>query len=437
MIQTLPTVLPGALVDTHRIDLTLPSSQTSYSPRWRTAVDDVAVAPSGDVYTLATALRNTWGVADDEPDPGVANFRYRIITRHSADGEVLASALCASDDDGSASAVADGNDMTFCVLPDGTLTVNAHRDRTTLIAPDLSRVLATYASDEDRTADNGFAGSISVTPSGRLLCTAAEYGVWGYGSRITNIVGLADGALTPANRPMVEAISSLDPAPDRHGENDRSAHLRHRGAPVGGDHRPRPALTELISGDAPNTGWHDSRLGRPVPLADDLFVVPVFAKIYRGGNLGQPFVFALVDDQGEMTGRLQGMDPHSESPFTGFCFTLAGDPYRGRAFHLNRYGMYAWDRGGVLRARLDTAGKAFKPLTHFTLAGCAPDGDLLLFHRKQHLILRVPIPDDLTDLPTVMEDALRTYTKQRTALKKAWAPVDWHWVHPSVPVGRL
>ncbi|WP_327351920.1 hypothetical protein [Streptomyces sp. NBC_01304] len=437
MIQTLPAVLPGALVDTHGIDLTPPSSQTSHSPRWRTSVDDVTVAPCGDVYTLTTALRNTWGVADDEPDPGVANFRYRIITRHSADGEVLASALCPSDDDGSASAVADGDDMTFCVLPDGTLSVNAHRDRTTLIAPDLSRVLATYASTEDRTAGNGFAGSISVTPSGRLLCTAAEYGVWGYGSRIANIVGLADGALTPDNRPLIEAISSLDPAPARHGDDDLTAQVRYQGSPVGREHRPRPALTELVAGADRLSGWHDSRLGRPVPLADDLFVVPVFAKIYRGGNLGQPFVFALVNDKGEMTGRLQGLDPRTESPFTGFCFTLAGDPYRGRAFHLNRYGMYAWDRSGALRARLDTAAKTFKPLTPFTLAGCAPDGDLLLFHRKQHLILRVPAPDDLADLPTVMEDALRTYAKQRTALKKAWAPVDWHWVHASVPVGRL
>ncbi|MFE9169428.1 hypothetical protein ACFYNZ_07855 [Streptomyces kebangsaanensis] len=438
MIQTLPLALPGALVDTHRIDLTM-----LYSKGWGVGTDDVVVAPNGDVYALYHAHRYTWNVAEDEQDPALANFGYRIITRYSADGEVLASALCCPTyGDETASAVADGNDMTLCVLPDGTLSVTARPDCTTLIAPDLSRVLATYDSNayrpfEESTPGDGFAGSIGVTPSGRLLCSVSERGVWKYGSPLTNIVGVADGALTPGNRPVIEAIASLDPEPARHSDNDLKTHVHHRGRPVGRDHRPRPALTELVAGEDRLSGWRDSRLGRPVPLADDLFVVPAFAKTFRGGSRGQPFLFALVNDQGEMTGRLRGLDAYRDSPFTGFCFTLASDPRRGRVFHLNRYGLYAWNKAGVLRAGLDTAAKTFKPLVHFALTACSPDGDLLLVHRKQHLVLRVPAPDDLSDLPTVMEEALRNYARQRTALKKKWGPVNWHWVDASAPVHRL
>ncbi len=433
MIQTFPLALPGPLVDTHRIDLT-----ALYSKGWGVQAYDVAAAPNGDVYALYGVYRHTYGVGDDEQDPAIANFGYRIITRYSADGEVLASAVCCpSDGDGSDSAVVNGGDMTLCVLPDGTLSVSAVPDATTLIAPDLSRVLAAYSSEDRRPFEKyapgeAFASSISVTPSGRLLCVTTEYGVWKYGNMLTNVVGLADEALTPTTKPVIEAIASLDPTPAFHSDDDlRAAHIRYQGSPVGGSYRPRPALTELLDGEDSLSGWRQSRLGRPVPLADDLFVVPVYARTFRGGSRGQPFVFALVDDRGTMTGRLHGMHEWRDSPFTGFCFNLAADPYRGRAFHLNRYGLYAWNKAGVLRAKLDTETKAFKPLTHFTLTACSPDGDLLLVHNKQHLILRVPVPDDLTDLAPAVEEALRTYAKQRTALKKQWSPVNWHWVHPS------
>ncbi|MFJ7423480.1 hypothetical protein ACIQXD_33475 [Streptomyces uncialis] len=124
-----------------------------------------------------------------------------------------------------------------------------------------------------------------------------------------------------------------------------------------------------------------------------------------------------------MTGRLHGLDLDRDSPFTGHDWIVAADPHRGHAFHLNRYGLYAWNRAGVLRARLDATTKRFRALTRFTLTSCTPDGHLLLVHTTQHLILRVPVPDDLTVLPDTVEDALR----QRTALKKRWEPVNWHW----------
>nr|WP_024126841.1 hypothetical protein [Streptomyces sp. F2]AHE39605.1 Putative LigA [Streptomyces sp. F2] len=439
MIHTLPLALPSPLVDHHALDLT-----ALYSTGWGLTLFDLAGAANGEVYALYGVGRYTHGVADEEQDPRVANFGYRIITRYSAEGEVLASAQFRT---GGAreggSDVADGGDISLCVLPDGVLAITATPDMTTLVARDLSRVLAVYDSKDGRpfrdfTPQEGdpFAGSISVTPSGRLLCTLAEYGVWRFGSVITNLVGIAEGALTAESKPAIRALASLDPEPAHQSAVDLRPHATYKGDPIGMANRPRPALTELVAAEDRLSKWEQSRLGRPVPLSDDLFVVPFYARTFRGGSRGQPFVFALVNDQGEMTGRLHGLHEWRDSPFTGFCFNLAADPHRGHAFHLNRYGLYAWDRAGALRAKLDSGTKTFKPLTHFTLGSCAPNGDLLLAHTKQHLILRVPAPDDLTDLAATVEEALRAYARQRTALKKQWGPVNWHWQH-SAPLHRI
>ncbi|MEU9036318.1 hypothetical protein AB0D45_15630 [Streptomyces sp. NPDC048352] len=439
MIQTLPLALPGTLVDHHRIDLT-----ALYSKGWGLHFFDAACSPGGEVYALYGVYRHHHGVADDE-DPRKANFGYRIINRYSAEGEVMASAAFRTG--GAAeggSTVADGGDIGLCVLPDGVLALTATPNRTTLVAPDLSRVLAVYDSKDGRpfkefTPGEGdpFAGSLSVTPSGRLLCTVAEYGVWRYGNVITNLVGVADGALTADSKPAIKVLASLDPEPAHQSAVDLQPHATHRGAPVGMTNRPRPALTELVAAEDRPSDWCRSRLGRPVPLSDSLFVVPFHARTYRSGSRGQPFVFALVDDRGEITGRLHGLHAWRDSPFTGMCFDLAADPYRGHVFHLNRYGLYAWNAAGVLRAKLDTETRTFKPLTHFTLGACAPNGDLLLVHTKQHLILRVPAPDDLTALADAVEDALRAYARRRTALKKQWEPVNWHWTQSTAPLHRI
>lgn len=437
MIRTLPLPLPESLVGTHRIDLT-----ARYSTGWGVAAYDVTAAPSGETYALYGVHRYHWSARDDERDPALANFGYRLITRYSPDGVPLATAVCPTRYGGDArSAVADGSHMTLAVLPDGTLAASAHPDRTTLIAPDLSTVLATYAPDGDllerAAGGDPFACSIGVTPAGRLLCVTSEYGVHRYGNSIGNIVGLAEGPLTPHSRPVVRAIASLDGAPDHQTDEDLRPHVRFGGRPVGLDNRPRPSLNEMLTPSKDRWRWDPSKLGRPAALSDESFVVPVFARTFRGGSRGQPFVFALVNEEGRMTGRLDGLHEYRDSPFTGFCFTVVADPHRHRAFHLNRYGLYAWSADGRLRARLDTGTKVFRPLTRFTLTGCSPDGDLLLVHTKQHLVLRVPVPDEPEDLGRAVEAALRAFAKERTALKKQWSPTDWHWVQPDAHVSEL
>ncbi|MEV6575673.1 phosphatase PAP2 family protein [Streptomyces sp. NPDC051577] len=154
-------------------------------------------------------------------------------------------------------------------------------------------------------------------------------------------------------------------------------------------------------------------------------------------NRGQEFSFALVDDRGVLQGRLGGLHLREDSPFTGFDFTVVADPHRARAFHLNRYGLYAWSADGVLRARMSTADKPFKPLVHFALLECTPAGELLLAHRKQRLLLRVPVPQNLDDLAPAVEAVLKDYGRERTALKKQYAPVNWLWSDSAAAVNHL
>jgi hypothetical protein len=131
------------------------------------------------------------------------------------------------------------------------------------------------------------------------------------------------------------------------------------------------------------------------------------------------------------------MHRYHDSPFTGFCFESAADPAHERTYHLNRYGLFAWTATGVRAQRLDLEDKRYKLLKHFTLVDCTPAGELILVHRTQHLMLRIEGPASLGNLGQAVEDALRSYAKERTALKKQWQPVNWHWADGTAPLHRL
>ncbi|MFC7844281.1 hypothetical protein [Streptomyces sp. NPDC057382] len=68
---------------------------------------------------------------------------------------------------------------------------------------------------------------------------------------------------------------------------------------------------------------------------------------------------------------------------------------------------------------------------------CTPAGELILVHRTQHLLLRIPCPASLGDLGQAVEDALRSYAKERTVLKRWRQPVNRHWTDSTAPLHRL
>ncbi|WP_033895482.1 hypothetical protein, partial [Streptomyces anulatus] len=339
---------------------------------------------------------------------------------------------------GGPSAIPERDTTTLAVLPDGAVAVSSKPGSTHLLSPNLDEVLASWPmswgwQSEQDPGDDPFAASIAVTPAGRLLCMTSEYGLSNWAGAHPNIVAVSEPGtkLGPGRKPVLRAIATLDARTDCQSDADSYAHVRYGDEPVGRGNRPSPSLTEALSELTGTSGslygYLDSTMTRPAALGDDLFVVPVFGKTYRSTNLGQEFSFALVDDRGMLQGRLGGLHLRADSPFTGFDFTVVADPYRARAFHLNRYGLYAWSADGALRARMPTAEKPFKPLVHFALLECTPAGELLLAHRKQHLLLRVPVPQDLDALAVAVEAALKGYRRERTALKKQYAPVNWLW----------
>ncbi|MEV5986190.1 hypothetical protein AB0L85_14345 [Streptomyces sp. NPDC052051] len=444
----MPIPLPSALVDHHAIDL-----ERKYSDGWGLTVNDVATAPSGEFYALYNVYRHTDGATDDEVDPAKAPFGYSLVTRYAPDGTLLATAVSGQSEDvdqdtvfgGSTTGL--GEDLWWakglCVLPDGTLAATGPEDHTHLITADLTAVTAHHGipdSGRDDGVRDPFAAWISTTPAGRLLCTTGEYGVHDYGNLLDNIVAITDQPLTPASQPTLRALASLVAEPALHTDGDLRSDVLFDGKPVGMDHRPRPSLIEYLA-EAEQTGrqwdWDGASLGRPAVVREDLFVVPVYGRTYRGGSRGQRFAFVLVDDKAECVGRLGGMDPHRDSPFTGFCFEIAADSAHERIYHLNRYGLFAWTATGFRAQRLDLEDQRYKPLTHFTLVDCTPAGELVLAHRTQHLLLRIPCPADLSDLGEVVENALRSYAKERATLKRQWQPTNWHWIDSTAPVHRL
>ncbi|WP_234360368.1 hypothetical protein [Streptomyces sp. DSM 15324] len=434
---TSPLTLPASLMAARRVD---PAGDG-----WRFVTHHAVGTPAGDTYVLSGARRYRWE-AEGATDPAEQNFGCRLLTRYGTDGRPVAVALYGQPrPDGTPSAVEEGTDPTLAVLPDGTVAVSSKPGSTHLISADLSRVLASWRmpwgwqEEKERNGDP-YAASISVTPSGRLLCVTSEYGLSDLAGAHPNIVALSEPGerLAPGSRATLRALATHDARTERQTDADLYAHVRHRGAPVGRGNRPSPSLTEIVSRDFGRPfDYRDCTLGRPAALGDDLFVVPVFGRLHRSGNRGQVFTFALLDDRGAVRGRLEGLHRYEDSPFTGFCFTVVGDPYRARAFHLNRFGLYAWSADGRLRSRMSTEDKPYKALTHFTLLEATPAGELLLAHRGQHLLLRVPVPEDLDGLAAAVEAALKSYARGRTAWKKEYAPVNWHWVDGSARVHHL
>lgn len=436
----LPITAPASLSDVHHLD--------PEADGWGVRVDHAVATAAGDTYVLA-GLRRYRGRAAGPADPAEQDFGYQLITRHGSDGEPTATAVFGQAvPGGGPSVIQEGEAATLAVLPDGAIAVSSKPGSTHVLSPDLDEVLASWPmtwgwQKQHDAGDDPFAASIAVTPAGRLLCMTSEYGLYNWAGAHPNIVAVSEPGTTlgPGRKPVLRAIATLDARTHSQSDADSYAHVRYGDEPVGGGNRPSPSLTEALSeltGTSGNLyGYLDSKMTRPAALGDDLFVVPVFGKIYRSTNRGQEFSFALVDDQGALRGRLGGLHLREDSPFTRFDFTVVADPHRARAFHLNRYGLYAWSADGVLRARMSTAEKPFKPLVHFALLECTPAGELLLAHRKQHLLLRVQVPQDLDDLAVAVEDALKAYGRERTALKRQYAPVNWLWSDSTATVNHL
>ncbi|GAB4586987.1 hypothetical protein [Nocardia sp. IFM 10818] len=416
-------LIPTQLVDRFHLEL-----ETTATVESRFEHFAVGCAPGGEIYTVSRVTRGAKPFRSKDP----TRATFGVITRYDADGLPVAAAVTEIDSDaGEPSRFPAPSGVTDCsVLPSGTVALAGYLDGTYLLDADLTTVRAAFTQPyEEEIPGAPFATSIRPTPGGRLLCLVAERHVY-YGNSVPNLIAITDDPLTPAQRPTLRAIASADDRAERQTERHARSYLIFDGAPVLGANRPAPTLAALVPRTDDERFWmgvnRPPRVYTPEPLADDLFVVPVFARGLRSGGKGLPFVFALMDEAGKIQGRLEGMHPYRHSPYAGSHHRVATDPRRGRAYHLNKNGFWIWSRDGELLAMLDTTVKEFKPLAAFELRACAPNGDVVLVHPKQHLVLRIPISDSGNPGPEVVA-ALTDFRRQRTAAKKAYGPTDWHW----------
>ncbi|MEV6066088.1 hypothetical protein AB0L82_05995 [Nocardia sp. NPDC052001] len=390
---------------------------------WKVDHLDVSFAPGGDMYTLGWArLADGW----DSP-------MCLLVTRYGREEGPVAAIACGSgrpSEKGRLIRV--GPQAHLCAISDEMVALSGNSDETFLIDGELGSVRAGFDGGmlpADRHAGVSFASAMRRTPAGRLVCVVAETNIEYSLFATPNLLAIAETRPAVDHRPILRAFATVNPHTGKQTEIDGREHVLFDGSPVFGDHRPAPSLAESVPRPE-ERNWMD--VHRPPwttvaePLSEDLFVLPLFSRMLRSGNKGMPFAFALVDDAGKVHGRLAGLDDRADSPYAGSHFRVATDPSRGIAYHLNSNGFYLWSRDGSLIAKLDTASKEYKALRNFQLQGCAPNGDIVLVHPKQHLLLRFPIPDQHDPGPAV-QAALQAYGRERTTLKKSHPQSEWIW----------
>ncbi|RKS08339.1 hypothetical protein DFP74_4036 [Nocardiopsis sp. Huas11] len=418
----------------------------AYSAFSHLAVD---FSPSGDCYVLSV-LRQYSACR-------TRGIRVLTVSRHRPDGSLAAHVVLrhTKDEEPETRSGIPTDVRDLCVLPDGTLALSTPENRTFLVDADLTRLLGAWEGaprtgrygerlDVAEHVESSFAAAIRTTPSGRLLCAVAEFGVHNHTGSVPNLIGLTDGPLKPGHRPTVEVLACLHTPEETRGlpslRGDTSPtipYTDHRGAPAGRNNRPSPGIVAAARARWPELGAQiRAKQFRPhleafAVVADDLFVVPVFDD-WRPIKSSE-YAYALVDDSGALVGRLDGPGTEERSPEPGDHHAVVADPARGRIFHVNRSGLYLWSADGTLLTMLPTTDKAYRGLKHLTLMGCGPEGDLVLIRQEHGLLTRVEVPEDLDRLGEAVAAALADHTRRRTRLKKQLAPTDWLWTREDVP----
>ena len=135
--------------------------------------------------------------------------------------------------------------------------------------------------------------------------------------------------------------------------------------------------------------------------------------------------------------QIRAAHPGPGGPRPAWVYDVVVDQARRRIFHLNTFGLYVFDDSGTRTAWLSTDDKEYRPLAHFQLREFDPAGQLVLVHEKQNLVLTVPVPDDLADLPGAVTDALALFRKERTRLKKEYRPPNLYWTTAGTPLASF
>lgn len=375
----------------------------------------VCTRPYGERYVLSEIGYNPYRYDDADYDKE-GTFGH-VLARYAPDGKPLAQVFLQwSRPD---SIVGDGgyHPGSLALLPDGRALYSMQNDRAFAFAPGLDSMEEVTAPGVKR-----WAFRTQLTPSGRALCL------------------LGDNTVALSHEPVGERLPALTAVTALMCERPPAGHAPRYCPPTGasGEGTPR---TELVRQFETAYG---TDLGSPrpenvrdvVPIDDSTFVVLTVGWHKHAGRRGGDFLFALVNTDGTLLGHLD-LDTYWDSAARGRRYDVVVDQGRRRIFHLNTFGLYVFDDSGARTLYLSTETKEYKPLAHFQLREFDPTGSLVLVHEKQHLVLTVPVPDDLADLPGAVVDALAHFRRERTKLKKEHQPENWYWAASGIPLSSF
>ncbi|MDN3357719.1 hypothetical protein [Actinomadura sp. DC4] len=400
MSRVYPIQLPGPLVREREIDL---ANKFEWMHR------SVCTGPGGDRYVLSDLAYNYYRYNDADRDREM--LAGHVLTRYAPDGAPAAQAFLGW---GRANAGALYPPVSLSILPDGRALFATKGNRAFVLDAGLG-------SAEEATAPGGasqWAFRTRLTPSGRALCLLGE-----------NVVALSPEPVG-ATLPALTAVTALSRG------SRRFLYPLAYGRPTGasGEGEPRTELIEQLRAERPGPGGpRPEWLYDAVPVDDTTFVVLAVGWKKWAYKRGGDFVFLLVDAEGRLLGRLD-LDRHRDAAARGVRYDVVVDQARRRIFHLSTFGLYVFDDQGTRTARLATDDPAFKPLARFQLREFDPAGHLVLVHEKQNVMLTVPVPEDLADLPGTVTDALALFRRERSRLKKEQRPENWYWTTDDAPL---
>ena len=350
----------------------------------------VCTAPSGERYVLSDLLYNYYRYDKSDPRRPVEG---QILTRYDASGAVICQVF-----------VPGGTSFwgyparSLSLLPDGSVLFSRKDNRAYRFDPALTS--ATQAAAPGCPGEPVWAFRTRLTPTGRAVCLLGE-----------NVVAVSDEPVR-ARMPSLSAVTAMSVSDDVFWLDTAYCPP----ANAAGEGTPRSVLKQELDEAFPRhrVDWlHDV-----VPLDDDIFVVLAIGWKKGAYKRGGHFVFALMDANGKVRGRLD-LDTYRDAAARGIRYDVVVDQRRRRVFHLNTFGLYVFDDTGARIGHLSTGDKAYRPLKDMQLREFDPTGNLVLVHEKKHLMLTIPVPDRLTDLPDVVVDSLDTFRKTALAIRRA------------------
>jgi hypothetical protein len=167
--------------------------------------------------------------------------------------------------------------------------------------------------------ESNFAWKIGFAPDGRLVCLLGDPRTLAYSP---SLVGVSRQPLRPDQRPELRCLTSVEIESFASSTQHTFPYLKGRdGQTIGPSCQPRPTLADQAKQKFAMS-LYCPWVSDLYPLDDSRYFVSAFHKLMRGGTKGCTFLFAILSEEGELIGRLEGIDQWRESPFVGHRYKV-------------------------------------------------------------------------------------------------------------------